>query len=682
MRYRLGSFILNMASRTLTGSDGVPCSLTPRELELLHFLVLHRGEAVRKQDLLDQLWPDTYVEESSLTKAISLVRGRLGQGAITTIPKFGYRFDWPVIEVPPGPETQQCQLTGAANPAQSMSGESIDPVLQAPEAVRSNLVISIPKPKQERWVTQRRIAIAVLAVGVAAGLRIGGHWVLRTDKPGVRAGSPPRLAILPLEPIPDTSVTETSARNWDNALVERFSAEPEFTLKVTAVPAGISPIFSGSGDIEAAATRLGAEYLLVGKILHDKAAITLRPELLRGRDGTVAWAAEYVEPASDTTEEASDGASAQTIRSIVQQVQSSVQEHSAKTSKSPNTVFPQAHEAYLRGRYALSLKTVPDYYDALREFQEATSFDPRYAQAYAGISEAYINLAAGNTTERPMLERARQAAMAAVQLDDELAEAHRDLAYLLPTGEADAEYRRALGLAPNDPRTHGWYAGELASEGRISDALKEAERALNLDPLSLGTRCGYALMLIEAGRGDEAIQQLRQADQAYPGNELVYGYLGLAFARQNKYREAEAMFRHAMLVSTAKVNYEGGYAYSAALAGDSNLAKRLLNDMLTSRREHRWVPAYNIAMTYLALGDRSKALQWLASAAADGSFTAFELGTEPMLNTLRTNPEFQRIGNAVRYPSATTNETSESASLTNEMEQPFVKKNRNSQAGK
>ncbi len=237
-----------------------------------------------------------------------------------------------------------------------------------------------------------------------------------------------------------------------------------------------------------------------------------------------------------------------------------------------------------------------------------------------------------------MWEKARQASLVAIRLDDHLAEAHRDLAYLLPADAAEKEYRRALQLDPNDSRAHGWYAQSLATKRHFDDALIEARKSLELRPLSLGANCNYALMLIEDGKMDRAIAHLDKLLPSYPDSELVYGYLGLAYARKRDYAEAAKSFHKAMELSSAKVNYEGGYAYTSALAGDDREARLLLNDLLARYKRHEWVPAYGVALTYLALKDRPDALRWLQRAQQDGTMSEFERNTEPLLAEVKDEP--------------------------------------------
>src|SRR5208283_825111 len=179
---------------------------------------------------------------------------------------------------------------------------------------------------------------------------------------------------------------------------------------------------------------------------------------------------------------------------------------------------------------------------ALQEFHDATVLDPKYALAYAGLSELYINFA-NNTPTGPAYAYAKEAALTAIRLDERVAEAHRDLAWILDNNESDwigaeREYRRALELNPSDSRAHHWYAQYLVEQGKPQQALREAQSGLDLDPLSEGSNYNYGFILIENGQFDNAIEHLEHELLREPNSEVVYGYLGIAYDRKHDYEKS------------------------------------------------------------------------------------------------------------------------------------------------
>ncbi len=652
MRYEIGNFCLDTSGHRLAGACGSEILLAPKEFETLRLLAERTGEAIPKDDLIKVIWPGTFVGDNSLAKVISNLRKHLGADAIQTVPKVGYRLALPVKLVPNGFQSQRELLPESVPVPQPvpMPVGNTHPRRRASDAPdwqpATPLPMPMPPPPFSRkwpWKRALSVAAAIAVCGLTAAWLLHGRTFAGRNDPRARA-MPIRLAILPLSAIPETPETVALAQRLDGQMLASLSGIADSQL--TIVQGGAErPDAVGPEPLEwqKTATTLRADYLLTGRIVSGPESDSLRVELLHGPDGAVLWSAEYMEPAKD-----GDVETPEIVQSIAQQVWAKLQARGAAARPlAGDTAFPQAREAYLRGRYDLGLKTAPGYYQALRDFQDALTSDPNYARAYAGIGEAYINLAAGNVPQRPMWEQARQAALVAIRLDDHLAEAHRDLAYLLPADAAEKEYRRALQLDPNDSRAHGWYAQSLATQRRFDDALIEARKSLELRPLSLGANCNYALMLIEDGKMDRAIAHLDKLLPSYPDSELVYGYLGLAYARKRDYGEAAKSFHKAMELSSAKVNYEGGYAYTSALAGDDREARLLLNDLLARYKRREWVPAYGVALTYLALKDKPDALRWLQRAEQDGTMSEFERNTEPLLAEVKKTPTLAQKGRQI-----------------------------------
>ncbi|MHB1938987.1 MAG: winged helix-turn-helix domain-containing protein [Acidobacteriaceae bacterium] len=634
MRYEIGNFCLDTCCHRLGTARGDEILLAPKEFETLRLLAERAGEAIPKDDLIKAIWPGTFVGDNSLAKVISNLRKHLGADAIQTVPKVGYRLALPVKLLPNGvpkpepvPQPAPVSVENANHRRRASDAPNWQPATPIPMP---------PPPFNRKWPWKRALSVAaaIAVCGVTIPWLLHGRtFAGRSDSPA--RAMPIRLTILPLSAIPETPETLAQAQRLDSQMLASLSGIADSQLTIVhggaerpdaAVP---EPL-----EWQKRAAMLHADYLLTGRIVSDAERDSLELELLHSSDGAMLWSAEYMEPAKG-----GDVETPEIVQSIAQQVWAKLQARGAAAHPlAGDTAFPQAREAYLRGRYDLGLKTVPGYYQALRDFQDALTSDANYARAYAGISEAYINLAAGNVPQRPMWEKARQAALVAIRLDDHLAEAHRDLAYLLPADAAENEYRHALQLDPNDSRAHGWYAQYLVTQGRWGEALAEARKSLALRPLSLGANCNYALMLIEDGKMDQAIAHLDKLLPSYSDSELVYGYLGLAYARKRDYAEAAKSFHKAMELSSAKVNYEGGYAYTSALAGDDREARLLLRDLLARYKRREWVPAYGVALTYLAFKDKPDALRWLQRAQQDGTMSEFERNTEPLLAAVKDEP--------------------------------------------
>lgn len=314
-----------------------------------------------------------------------------------------------------------------------------------------------------------------------------------------------------------------------------------------------------------------------------------------------------------------------------------------------DTPYPLAREAYLRGRYDLDQKNVPDFYLSAQEFEEAVRIDPQYARAWAGLSEVYINFGAGNSAIHPAYAKAKVAATTALRIDPGLGEAHRDLAYVLCWDErnwtaAEGELREALRLNSHDSKAHEWYAQFLAARKRPQEGLAEAKKGLELDPLSIGSNYNYGAALIQAGQLDAAIKHLQGLTVRNPENEVAYGYLGIALNRLGRHAEAAEMFEQALERSGNKnIPYRAGVGWSRALAGDTASGREVYGELTAQWEKGEWVPAYDLALLAISLDEKQDALGWAERAVQDCSLSIYELNTEPMLVALDGEPRFQTI---------------------------------------
>jgi tetratricopeptide (TPR) repeat protein len=143
-------------------------------------------------------------------------------------------------------------------------------------------------------------------------------------------------------------------------------------------------------------------------------------------------------------------------------------------------VDPQAREDYLKGRYFWNLRNEAGYRKAIEHFQSAVTADPLYAQAYAGLADAYALLGSlpDSTIRDAAMPKAREMALTALQLDDGLADAHASLGFVEMHYEwrfqdAEKEFKRAIDLDPNYSTTHHWYAYDLAAMDRMDEAVAE-----------------------------------------------------------------------------------------------------------------------------------------------------------------------------------------------------------------
>jgi len=286
-------------------------------------------------------------------------------------------------------------------------------------------------------------------------------------------------------------------------------------------------------------------------------------------------------------------------------------------------------------------------------FNNAIEQDPNYALAYAGLADSYIMLANWDLTPPgDAYRKAKAAALKALELDGNLAEAHTSLAYTTllydwDWNRAESEFRRAIALNPNYASAHHFYSICLMTSGRQTEALAEIRHAEELDPLSLiiGDVVGWTYY--EGRQYDQAKQQYAKALEMDPNYAPALLDLGTVYMILGDYQAAIAQFEKARAVSGDSGVVLSSLAQAHAFSGDKATASRLLHQ-LQQTPASSFVSPWDLSLVYLALGDKGKAIVLLKKAADEHVGWIVRLGIDPAFDSLRTEPEFKELVQRVR----------------------------------
>lgn len=455
--------------------------------------------------------------------------------------------------------------------------------------------------------------------------------------------SPARIAVLPFHNISGSSSADYLSDSIVEELIDTLGQSHGDSLRVLAKGSSLQYRETTKSPSEIA-KELGVQYLVVGTVNLTSQKADVNVQLVNGSDQGVIWAGKYSSPPAHLSQ-----VQAEVADSVAREVQISLLPESAIALQVGGTSNRLAHDDYLHGKLDLERKDYESSHRALQEFHNATVLDPKYALAYAGLSELYINFA-NNVPTGPAYAYAKEAALTAIRLDERVAEAHRDLAWILDNNEfdwpgAEREYRRALELNPSDARAHHWYAQHLVALGKTKEAIGEARLGMELDPLSEGSNYNYAFILIFDGQVDAAIRQLQTELLREPNSEVVHGYLGLAYRHKHDYENSILAFRRAVEVCSSKQQYEAALAVPLALAGQTVEARQIATRLRRQWNHGVWIPAYNLALMYFSLGDTDEGFHFLHVALKQRSCTLLEINTEPLLLALRGNARFEALRN-------------------------------------
>jgi serine/threonine protein kinase/Tfp pilus assembly protein PilF len=390
------------------------------------------------------------------------------------------------------------------------------------------------------------------------------------------------------------------------------------------------------------AGELNVDGVVEGSVLRVGQRVRITAQLIHAATDTHLWAESYERDLQDVLLLQSEVA-----RAIAREIQLAITPAEKRRLASGRRVNPEAHEAYLRGRFYWYKLTREDLDTAMGYFQLALEKDPNYALAYAGI--AHIWFSRGETGVVPSHEafpKGKAAALKAVKLDDTLAEVHELLAnfkcgHEWDWGGAESEFQRAIELNPNFADAHFFYADFLLSMGRSEEWRAEVERALQLDPFNSLIQCFLGWHLLYLHRNDEAIVQLRKTLGREPNSSAAHLGLWGGFWRKQMYEEAlaEAQTFHALAgygeVTEALMHGSMKSDYRGAMA--------LAAEALVARSKQSHVPAIRIARLYAHAEAKDWALEWLEKAYQQREPPLARLCVVWDWDSLRSDPRFQGL---------------------------------------
>jgi tetratricopeptide (TPR) repeat protein len=280
-------------------------------------------------------------------------------------------------------------------------------------------------------------------------------------------------------------------------------------------------------------------------------------------------------------------------------------------------------------------------------FREAIESDPSFAAAYAGMADCFISMATNiPLPPRETMPKAKAAAMRAVEIDDGMAEGWASLGAVRWWFDWDWEgaeeaYRRAISLNPNYANAHDGYSMLLAARGRFDEANEQISKACDLDPLSLiiAVHAGWPFYFVRDF--ESAMRRFRKALELDENFIPAHGWLGMALGQQHRYREALDAFNRALEVDRIPI-LTTMLAHTHAIAGDREMALKLLEDLMNTARK-RYISPYDIAVVHAGLGDKQAAIEHLQTALEERSPWMVFLPVDPRLDGLREEPAFAGI---------------------------------------
>ena len=621
--HRFAAFEINLHSGELRKS-GMRLRLAGQPFQVLAVLVERPGELVTREELRSKLWlADTFVDfDHGLNNAVARIREVLDDSSdapryVETIPRRGYRFIAPLTDSRP-----------TAVPASAKLGP-------ASEITRRQASAPSVLPTEKRLIRRRVLlgGVAVLALFTIILALYRSSAAKRTTHPAINS-----LAVLPLKNLSGDPGQEYLADGMTEALIGYLSRIHD--LRVISRTSAMHFKDSSLAVPEIART-LRVDAIVEGSVIREGSRIRVHAQLIRAATDEHFWSETYDRELREVLALQSDVA-----QSIARKVEVTVtgKEHERLTAARP--VSPEVYESYLKGRFAKGNNRA-EIEESIAYFEEAIRKDRTFAPAYVGLADAYDSLGLVFIGVPPGEVRPKVigAARKALELDPELAEAHVRLADVYQKtwrwSDAEAEYKRALELKPNDPSAHLGFASWLLCRGRTEEALRWAQRARELDPLgAIGSGTGG--ILFYARRYDEAMHELRSALAVRPDDAMALWYLGFVLTAKGQPEEAIPVLERAVSISDRSPGVIGVLVRAYAHAGRRPDALRLLAE-LKRRRQAGYIPAAAFVNGYLGLGENDEAFAWLERAYQEQSNILQFLKVHPYFDPLRDDSRFKDL---------------------------------------
>ena len=596
------------ASRRLLLRGADPVHLSPKAFQLLSILLRERPRAVSKKDLLDQLWPDRIVNEGNLASTVADLRSALGDDPhaprfIRTFYGYGYSF------------------TAAADEEDRRL------------------------PAARRW---RLPAFGAIAVATSLLVLLTLHSSVKSR--GETPAPIQSLAVLPFDTTGTTAADKHLGLGLADLLIARLSNLHHLVVRPTSAVRSFTDRRTSSLN---AGRELRVDAVLEGSIRTTADRVRVTVQLLNVREQKPIWTGEFDQKRADTfiIED-----------KISEQVADALTVHFGPKERvllaKRYTADPEAYDLYIQARYQEGQwirNERRNLNGAIALLQQAVRKDPSYALAWAGLGELYASSAAfGELPPQDAFAKAGSATQNAMQLDDELSEAHCSAAVIkmywdLDYGEAEHEFRRALQLNPRNAIALMHYGRLVQSLGRFDQAIALRKREVEIDPLDPGVQSHLAAAYLTARRDELGIRQSLLVLHMAPDFSFAHISLARIYTLRGEYDKAIAEAREAVRTENGNgygLQSRAILGYALASSGRTKEAGEVLREIGNDER----VLPFDLAIVHLALGHRDEVFRLLDKALDDRTY-GLRLKTEPIFEPLHSDPRFKALLRRARLES-------------------------------
>ena len=601
-------------------------AIPPKAFDVLRYLVDHPGRLITSEELLEAVWPDTFVNPEILRKYILDIRKILGDRAdkplfIETVTKRGYRFLATVVE------------EGSPHPADQLPSP---PPETAPEAATA-------APEPETSAAKKSFLLLAVILLLAVTIAIVGYFWSTRKRINLSSSSDTSILVLPFVDMSPGKDQEYFSDGLTEELINNLAKVPG--LKVVARSSAFQ--FKGKNqDLRNVGRQLRVANVLEGSVQREGNRVRITAELTKTQDGFQLWSETYDRDMSRIF--ATQDEIARSVTSALQLKLMSADY--GPPAASSGTSDAAAYQAYQEGQYFFARgQDREDLYQALAYSDQAIKLDPGYAAAWAQRSQLLERLArVALIDNNDGFRRARENAEKAIALDPNLAAGYLSLALVQINHDwdwqdANASLKKAALLEPGSAAVIGYRAHLSRTLGLVEEAIALYKQAITLDPLRANYHLALGYELYLAGRYDEALPELDKAQELNPRLSALHLSRMRVLLAQGRPQEARAEIEQET-GDWEKTSGEALVYFSLGRTDDSDAA---LKKLIAS---HQNDCAFQIAEVYAQRRDSQKAFQWLDRALEQRDPGSFELKTNPLMKYLRSEPHYAELLSKMGLP--------------------------------
>lgn len=616
--YAFGVYQLNPQERVLT-RNGELVWLTPKAFDTLLALIEHSGHVMTKEELMNRVWPDSFVEEANLAQNISTLRKALGEGLdgnkfIETLPKRGYRFVTSVEKIQ--------VLENDSEASETVASDASDPKNISAPKITEVPKVTASRQKWPGWVIPAFVVLGILGI----------YWWPKSGE--ISAPQTRRLAVLPFRNLKPDASTDYLGFPLADAIITKLGYISSLTVRPSMY---VSQYRNQDLDIHKAATDLNVNTLLVGSYLKEQNDLRVTVQLIDLHTDKLLWKDEI--DLKDASQLSIQDRVAQEIIKGLQLTLTSAENARLKRDVPENA---QAYEYYLRG---IDLYVSNEFNLAIQMLEKSLQLDPNYAPAWAHLGRAQTARAAFDFGGEEFYRKAQTDYEKALSLNPDLIESRIFMANMFTdTGRVESAVpllRTALETNPNHPEAHWELGYAYRFGGMLKESISECERARQLDPEVKLNSSAFNSYFYD-GQYEKFVTSLPTRN---PSTFIIF-YRGIGNYYLKNWNQAAADFGMAYKLDPKSMYTQIGQALQLAIAKQPKQGLELLRtteEQIIKQKVTDSEAIYKVAQAFAELGEKNASLKLLRRSVEGGFFCYPYFINDPLLNNLRTEPEFEAI---------------------------------------